>query len=259
MSSRRRQSTIGGHIDTEEASTSANGDAGTANQNIPTKSHSNQDLGEGINFSIGLTSMVANDLLKQYGKNELPEKKTPKWFIFMNILSEPMPMMIWLAIIIEGVLTKWMDMFVLLGIQLANASIAFYETTKAGDAVAALKNQLKPEATVYRDGTWKKIDSSYIVPGDMVLLAGGSSVPADCIVNDGCIDVDQAQLTGEALPVSMFRGDRCKLGSTVVRGEVAGTVEFTGQDTFFGKTVSMLQGAEEPSNLQVSLDLGLGS
>ena len=66
---------------------------------------------------------------------------------------------------------KWSDMFVLLGIQIANASIAFYETTKAGDAVAALKKQLKPEATVKRDGVWRKMDSANLVPGDLVQLA----------------------------------------------------------------------------------------
>jgi len=203
-----------------------------------------------IVFSEGLGSAEAEVLLYKHGRNELPEKVTPKWYIFLSILSEPMPLMIWLAIIIEGVLMKWMDFWVLFGIQMTNASIAFYETTKAGDAVAALKKQLKPEATVKRDGMWRKVDSALLVPGDMVLLAGGSSVPADCVVNEGCIDVDQAQLTGEALPVSMFRGDSCKLGSTVVRGEVEGTVMVTGVNTFFGKTVGMMQQDNEPSNLQ---------
>ena len=47
--------------------------------------------------------------------------------------------MIWIAIGIEAALGKWMDMSILLAIQMANASIAFYETTKSGDAVAALK------------------------------------------------------------------------------------------------------------------------
>lgn len=203
-----------------------------------------------FSFSEGLTQKEVQVLMAKHGKNEIPEKKNSKLFIFLSILSEPMPLMIWLAIIIEAVLMKWMDMWTLLGIQFTNAGIAFYETNKAGDAVAALKNQLKPEATVKRDGVWRKIDSVFLVPGDLVLLAGGSSVPADCVVNEGCIDVDQAQLTGEALPVSMFRGDSCKLGSTVVRGEVEGTVEHTGLNTFFGKTVSMMQTDNEASNLQ---------
>ena len=214
-------------------------------------SYSDDGTGEfGVAFSKGLSSSEAEILLQKYGKNEIPEKHTPKWYIFLNILSEPMPLMIWLAIIIEGVLMKWMDFWVLMGIQFTNASVAFYESTKAGDAVAALRKQLKPEATVKRDGAWRKIDRALLVPGDMVLLAGGSSVPADCVVNEGCIDVDQSQLTGEALPVSMFRGDSCKLSSTVVRGEVEGTVVDTGLNTYFGKTVRMIQVENGPSNLQ---------
>ena len=109
------------------------------------------------------------------------------------------------------------------------------QTTKAADAVAALKNSLKPEATVKRDGKMIKMDATLVVPGDCVLLASGSAVPADCRLNEGQIEVDQAQLTGESLPVTMFKGDSCMMGSTVVRGEVEGTVEFTGANTFFGK------------------------
>lgn len=80
------------------------------------------------------------------------------------------------------------------------------------------------------------MNATLVVPGDLVLLGSGSAIPADCRVNKGQIDVDQAALTGESLPVTMNQGDSCKMGSTVVRGETEATVEFTGIDTFFGKT-----------------------
>jgi H+-transporting ATPase len=192
-------------------------------------------------YSEGLTSQEAENLLKQYGPNSLPEKTTPLWYVFVSLLFQPMPIMIWLAIIIEAAISEWYDFGILLFIQFANAGIAFYETTKAGDAVAALKASLKPEATAKRDGKWNKMNATFLVPGDLVLLASGSAVPADCRVNEGTIDVDQAQLTGESLPVTMHKGDTCMMGSTVVRGETEGTVEFTGVDTFFGKTASLLQ------------------
>merc|ERR1719399_851371 len=167
--------------------------------------------------------------MDKYGRNELPEKTVPKWYIFLSLFWQPMP--------------------ILLIIQFANASIAFYEINKAGDAVAALKASLKPEATVKRDGAWKTIDAALIVPGDLVLLASGSAIPADGRVNHGQIDVDQSQLTGESLPVTCFKGDKVMMGSTVARGEVEGTVEFTGADTFFGKTASLLAQTAENSNL----------
>ena len=200
-----------------------------------------QNLENTFQYSHGLSSIEAELLLKECGKNELPEKIIPKWYIFLMLFWEPMPVMIWIAIVIEAILGKWMDMSILIAIQFSNASIAFYETTKSGDAVAALKASLKPEAVVKRDDTWRSIDASLLVPGDLVLLSTGSAIPADCRINEGSIEVDQAALTGESLPVTMYKGDCCKMGSTVMRGEVEGTVEFTGSKTFFGKTASLLQ------------------
>lgn len=158
--------------------------------------------------------------------------------------------MIWLAIIIEFAIQNWIDAGILLGIQFANATLGWYETVKAADAVAALKASLKPLATAKRDGIWANIDASTVVPGDLVLLGAGAAVPADCIINEGRIEVDQSALTGESLPVTMYKGDTPKMGSTITRGEVEGTVEFTGSNTFFGKTATLLQGNDTLGNLQ---------
>ena len=168
----------------------------------------------------------------------------------MDQLIAPMPIMIWIAAITELSISNYPDMIILLAIQFINASLGYYEIVKAGDAVAALKKQLKPEATVKRDGKWQTIEAMYVVPGDLVLLAAGSAVPADCWINNGRIEVDQSAMTGESLPVTMYRGDECKMGSLVQRGEVEGTVHYTGANTFFGKTASMLQGEGEIGNLQ---------
>lgn len=199
-----------------------------------------QNLSE-FQFSSGLSSIEAMELLQIHGRNELPEKTIPKWYIFLSLFWEPMPIMIWIAIVIEAVLGKWMDMSILLAIQIANASIAFYETTKSGDAVAALKASLKPLATVKRDGEWKNIDASLLVPGDLVSLANGSAVPADCLINHGTIELDQSAINGESIAVTKFKGDSCQMGSTVVRGEVEATVQFTGSKTGFGKTAALVQ------------------
>eukprot|EP00981_Chlorochromonas_danica_P004704 scaffold946_cov171-Ochromonas_danica.AAC.4 len=135
-------------------------------------------------YSFGLSSAEAEKRLIQYGRNELPEKVIPKWFIFCSQLWQPMPVMIWLAIVIEAAIQNWIDMAVLVFIQFANASIGYYEITKAGDAVAALKKSLKPIATVKRDQKFVNVDAAVLVPGDLVLLASGSAVPADCRVNE---------------------------------------------------------------------------
>ena len=198
----------------------------------------------------GLTSEEALTRLERFGKNELPEQIIPKWYIFVSQLWQPMPIMIWIAALIEAGIENWLDMGILLFIQFANASIGFYEITKAGDAVAALKKSLKPLATVKRDNKWQVLDGTLVVPGDLVLLAAGSAIPADCRVHAGQIEVDQAALTGESLPVTMTQGSSVKMGSTVVRGEQEGTVEFTGGNSFLGKTAALLKGSTEISNFQ---------
>lgn len=122
----------------------------------------------------GLTSEEAARRLEKYGRNELPERVTPKWKLFLLQFRAPMPVMIWAAIVIELAIENWIDVGILLAIQLTNASISFYEMNKAGNAVAALKSSLKPSATCKRDGRWAVVDAGTLVPGDLVKLAPGS-------------------------------------------------------------------------------------
>ena len=205
----------------------------------------------GFEFSHeGLSSAEAKRRLLEFGPNSLPEVKISKWYIFCQQLWQPMPIMIWIAAIIEAALSNFDDMGVLLFIQFFNATLGYKEITSAGDAVAALKRSLQTRAEVFRDNRWMVISAVEVVPGDMVKLASGSAVPADCRVNEGQIDVDQSAMTGESLPVTMFKGDKCIMGSTVCRGETEGTVEFTGANTVYGKTAKMLENTAELSNLQ---------
>lgn len=212
------------------------------------------DLLKNFPISEGLTTAEATSLLEKYGRNELPEKIVPKWYIFCSLLWQPMPVMIWIAAIIEIAVENYIDMGILIAINLVNASLSYYETTKAGDAVAALKASLKPTAICMRDGKWNpQFDARLLVPGDLIELASGAAVPADCMLNHGTIDVDESAMTGESLPVTLHEREMAKMGGTVSRGETHATVVLTGKNTFFGKTASMLGGSDGRSNLQVLL------
>ncbi|KNC79871.1 hypothetical protein SARC_07756 [Sphaeroforma arctica JP610] len=159
------------------------------------------------------------------------EETIPSWKVFLQQLYAPMPIMIWVAIIIEAAIQNWPDMGVLLAIQFINATIGCYEITKAGNAIAALKASLKPMATVKRDDKWHNIDAGIVVPGDLALLGAGSAIPADRAINKGRFEVDQSALTGESFPVEA-------------------TVCATGMHTFFGKTAAMLNTGNELGSLQ---------
>jgi len=182
---------------------------------------------------VGLTVEEAKKLFDQYGPNELPDRKEPDWKIIGQSLIQPMPCMIWAAAIIEAAIQNWIDMVILLFIQFANCSIGFYETKKAGNAVAALKQCLRPRAYVKRRSSeedkqakFVEIDASLLVPGDLVQIIAGQNIPADCRLNHGTIDVDQAALTGESFPVTMTAGNdsdpkspRPKMGSGCVKAK----------------------------------------
>ena len=90
-----------------------------------------------IPFSKGLTSEKARELLSVHGKNELEDKKTPKWLILLQQFIAPMPIMIWIAAVVEVAIENYPDFGILLAIQFINAGLGFYEVTKvsSGDYV----------------------------------------------------------------------------------------------------------------------------
>ena len=165
-----------------------------------------------------------------------------------------MPIMLWSAAILEFKLGNYAGVGILLGFQFINAGLSYYETSKAGNVVAAWKASLKPLAFVKRDGRWQNMDATLLVPGDLVKLAAGSAVPADCYVNEGELELDQSILTGQYQEVKFRPGDICKMGTLVVRGEVDGTVQTTGVNTSFGQPAAILRSIE---NVEGSLPTSL--
>ena len=232
-------------------------DGGESSRQNGGRERSTEDMELDIDESLmntgeaGLSTTEATARLREFGPNELEEKVVPKWKKFVAQFTGPMPCMIWTAIFIEGLIDDWPNVFVLLLLQIVNGTVGFYEDSKAGDAVAALKASLKPQAQVKRDGVWKNINAAHLVPGDRVALNAGAGVPADCRVCPGVpIEIDQAALTGESLPVTFSEGDVAKMGSTVTRGEIDAIVAATGANTFFGKTASMIQSVDEMGHFQ---------
>ena len=200
----------------------------------------------------GLTEAEAAERLEKFGKNEVEERTVHPLVKLAKSFIGPMPIMIWVAIIIEGAMKHWPDFGILFALQLLNSFVGWYEELKAGNAVAALKAALKPEAYVVRGGESLKIDATLLVPGDIVLLAAGAAVPADCKIleSEKPVQADQAALTGESLPVTLKGGDDALMGSTITRGESLAVVTATGVNTFFGRTADMIQSVHEMGHFQ---------
>jgi H+-transporting ATPase len=110
----------------------------------------------------------------------------------------------------EGLAPDWEDFVGIVLLLFINSSIGFYEERNAGNAVKALMDSLAPKAKVKRSGVWSEIESSYLVPGDMISFKIGDIVPADCRLTEAInVSIDQAALTGESLPQSKKMGDQC--------------------------------------------------
>ena len=104
----------------------------------------------------------------------------------------------------------WQDFVGIATLLLINSVVGFYEERNAGNAVKALMDSLAPKAKVKRAGQWREIESSYLVPGDMISFKIGDIVPADCRLTEAInVSIDQAALTGESLPQSKKLGDQC--------------------------------------------------
>ena len=199
----------------------------------------------------GLSQNEAQKRLLQYGPNAIEEKQTNAFIKFLSYFWGPIPWMIEAAVILSAVDRHWPDFFIILILLLANAGVGFWEEHQAGNAIAALKARLAIKTRVKRDGQWVTPAASELVPGDVIRLRLGDIVPADARLLDGDpIEVDQSALTGESLPITHNPGEAVFSGSIVRQGEIDAMVYATGENTYFGKTALLVQGAKTASHFQ---------
>ncbi len=192
----------------------------------------------------GLTSTEANERIGKYGRNELVDREASDLEKFLRFFWGPIAWMIEAAALLSLLMGHWADLTIILVLLLYNAISGFWQERKASDALAALKAGLAPKATALRDGTFTTVDAAEVVPGDIVRIKLGEVVPADVRFIDGeYISIDQAALTGESLPVSKKIGDAGYSGSIAKKGEMGAVVIGTGNNTFFGRTASLVASA----------------
>jgi H+-transporting ATPase len=199
----------------------------------------------------GLTSADAKERLDQYGRNELVDQEVSKLMKFLAFFWGPIAWMIEAAALLSLLMQHWADFSIIMVLLIYNAVSGFWQELKASDALAALKAGLAPKATVLRDGEFISLDAAEVVPGDVLRIKLGEIVPADVRFIDGeYISIDQAALTGESLPVNKKIGDEGYSGSIAKKGEMNAVVIGTGNNTFFGRTASLVASAGNTSHSQ---------
>jgi P-type Ca2+ transporter type 2C len=208
----------------------------------------------------GLTDEEARHRLTEEGPNELEEKGRPG--ILRLLIDQFNSFLILILVAAAGVslaVGEPVDAAAILVIVVLNAVLGVVQEHKAEEALEALKQMSAPDVEVIRDGEHRTVEVSAVVPGDIVKLESGSSVPADLrLIEAVNLRIDEAALTGESVPVEKRAektldaktplGDRENLafkGTAVAAGRGTGIVTATGMDTEMGKIAEMIQSYEE--------------
>ena len=217
----------------------------------------------------GLSSEEVKKRLQEHGLNALKaKKKKPLIVSFFEEFTDLMVIILIVAAIIAGLAGEPTDAGVILFIVILNATIGFVQKYKAEKALEALKNMLSPHAKVVRNGKVEEIEAKKLVPGDIILIGEGDSVPADArLLEVNELQIDESPLTGESVPVHKQSEAINKkelhldeheniifMGTAVTHGTARALVIRTGMDTEFGKIANLTQTtSKDKSPLQKEL------
>ncbi|MDA8333936.1 MAG: plasma-membrane proton-efflux P-type ATPase [Peptococcaceae bacterium] len=192
----------------------------------------------------GLRTDIAAERVKAYGYNEVVEKKVSPIIRFIKRFWGLTPWMLEITIILCIILNKYLDMYMISALLLLNAILGFAQEHRAANAIETLKQKLKVNSRVLRDGNWLVLPARDLVPGDVVRVRGGDFIPADLKILKGDLEIDQSALTGESLTVAKGKEDTVYSGSIVKSGEANTLVVLTGTKTYFGRTAELVQVAK---------------
>ena len=216
----------------------------------------------------GLSTIIAGKRLIESGPNSLEEKEIrPAWYFFLSQFKDFMILILIAAAIISGIIGDKADTIIILVIVLLNAIVGFVQEYKAEKAMETLRKMAASHATVMRDCITFIIPSDQIVPGDIVLLEAGNTIPADMrLLSAHSLRIMESSLTGESVPVDKITkpiakndlslGDQYNMafkGTQVINGRGKGIVVATGMNTEIGKIAQMLKDKELPTPLQLRM------
>jgi len=224
----------------------------------------------GVDPDTGLTVTEAERRLAEYGPNELPTEPPPSiWAVAREQLMNPMNIMLLIVVAASFAIVQIATALVVLGLVLFNVVMGTNQELKARASVEALAKLQVPHARVRRSGQVAEIESTKLVPGDIVLLEAGDVVPADGrIISSATLEVQESALTGESAPVpkdpetlpdgETALGDRTNLvfqNTQVTRGTTIAVVTATGSGTEMGRIAGMVTATKRTkSPLQIELD-----
>ncbi len=218
----------------------------------------------------GLSEEDYNKKVLKYGLNELKKVKTTTLLgLFIEQFNDFLVIILLFSVAISALLGEWIDAIAILFIVIMNAILGFVQEFRAEKAIEALEAMTAPHALVYRNGILQKVPAKELVPGDVIELASGDSIPADARIF-WCFScrLNEASLTGESLPVEKYAtealpidtplADRKNMvfqGTTTVYGRAKAVIADTGLNTEMGRIATMIaetRSTETPLTTQLN-------
>ena len=215
----------------------------------------------------GLTDKEVLKLRKKYGYNKLDEKKRESiFFKFISQFKDFMIIILLIAALVSAIVSyfegtkEYTDSIIIVVIVVINALIGVIQESKAEKSLEALKKLSSPTSRVLRNGKTITIDSTLLVPGDIIELEAGNFVPADCrLISSYNLKIEESALTGETVPVTkdakvilpsnVALGDMINMAfstTIVTNGHAQAIVTETGMNTKVGKIAKMIITDEAP-------------
>ncbi|MCD4535505.1 cation-transporting P-type ATPase [Nocardioides sp. cx-169] len=204
----------------------------------------------------GLSSAEAAERLATFGPNRAPRPKPPSLVSRVGgQLRDPMILLLLGALVVVAALGDVADAIIIAAVIVLNTAIGVVQEVRAANAIASLERLSAPHATVLRDGEPVRVDSADLVPGDVVRLEAGDVVPADgSLLEAAALQVDEAAMTGESVPVARGVDEPLLSGTVVTRGRGLAEVTSTGADSALGRIAAAIASAGvRPTPLQQRL------
>ena len=221
----------------------------------------------------GLSEVEAKERLNSYGLNVISDNRnTSKLALFFKQFQDTMIIMLLIVSVISFFYSYFMhesytDSILIVFIVFLNAMMGFVQESKAEASINSLKKINTCKVKVKRDNAIYLIDSTKLVPGDIVILEAGDKIPCDCrVIESVSAMVDESILTGESVSVNKISdaikedviiNDRVNMifsGCSLVHGKIVGVVCFTGMNTELGNIASSITSKKDiPTPLQMRI------
>jgi P-type Mg2+ transporter len=203
----------------------------------------------------GLQDGEARQRIVKYGPNLIkPTKRAGAVTIFLSQFKSPIIIILVIAAIVAAFLGDTTDAIIILTIVFLSGLLGFWQERGAANAMKKLLSIVMVKTPVLRGGKSQDVSVEEVVPGDIVLLSAGSTIPGDCrILESSDLFVDESTLTGETFPAEKEAGvteedtqlaqrlNALFMGTHVISGSAHALVVLTGKGTEFGKISERLK------------------